>query len=83
MTRGCGCGTGLRHPWVFLYKNVVLRGVNAEFTMIRDLGDMKRTAAMSTRPHFRAMTREAEEASSGAALVLCKLLGGLLLLSVP
>jgi hypothetical protein len=34
---------------------------------------------MSTRRDFRAMTRGAVEAASGAALIL----GGLLLLSVP
>jgi hypothetical protein len=34
---------------------------------------------MSTRRDFRAMTREAVEASAGAALIL----GGLLLLSAP
>jgi len=51
--------------------------------MIRDLRDTKRTAAMSARQHFRAMTRKAERASSGAALMLVKIRGGLLLLSVP
>jgi hypothetical protein len=34
---------------------------------------------MSNRSDFRAMTRKAEAASSGAALIL----GGLLLLSTP
>jgi hypothetical protein len=34
---------------------------------------------MSTRRDFRAMTREAGQASTGAALILC----GLLLLSAP
>jgi len=39
---------------------------------------------MSTRRDpFRAMTREAELALSGACLVICKILGGLLLLSTP
>jgi hypothetical protein len=35
--------------------------------------------AMSTRRDFRAMTREAVQASAGAAFIL----GGLLLLSAP
>jgi hypothetical protein len=35
------------------------------------------------REFFRAMTQEAGSASSGAALTLRKILGGLLLLSVP
>jgi hypothetical protein len=38
---------------------------------------------MSTRRDFRAMTREAAKASSGAAPMLCRILGGLLLLSAP
>jgi hypothetical protein len=42
---------------------------------------------MSTRRYFRAMTRQAEPALSGAALmhctVHCTILGGLLLLSAP
>ena len=39
---------------------------------------------MSTRREFsRAMTREAGQASAGAAHTLFKVLGGLLLLSAP
>ena len=38
---------------------------------------------MSFRRDFRAMTRGTAKALPGAALMLCKLLGGLLLLSVP
>jgi len=38
---------------------------------------------MSNRSDFRAMTREAQAACSGAALMPCQILGGLLLLSAP
>ncbi len=38
---------------------------------------------MSTRRDFRAMTREALQACSGAALMHRQILGGLLLLSAP
>jgi hypothetical protein len=38
---------------------------------------------MSTRHDVRAMTREADQAAPGAALVLVQLLGGLLLLIAP
>ena len=38
---------------------------------------------MSNRSDFRAMTREALQAGSGAALMPCQILGGLLLLSAP
>ncbi len=57
--------------------------VNAEFTLIRELGTATKAVAMSVRRDVRAMTREAQVASAGAALMHCKFLGGLLLLSAP
>jgi hypothetical protein len=73
----------LRRRRLFRYKDAGTGEVNAEFTLIRDLWTVARASrqaiAMSTRRDFRAMTREAVQASAGAALIL----GGLLLLSAP
>jgi hypothetical protein len=53
--------------------------INAEFTLFRDAGDHDEGEVMSTRRDFCAITRGADAARPGAALIL----GGLLLLTVP
>jgi hypothetical protein len=72
----------LRRRVHFGYKRTApTSGINAEFTLFRDLGEPKtRAKAVSTRrEHCRAMTPGAEPAA-GAALMILR---GLLLLSAP
>ena len=52
--------------------------INAEFTLIRDVRAMTRANVTAMRSDFRAITRGADKARPGVAL-----LGGLLLLSIP
>ena len=53
--------------------------INAEFILFRDAADRDEGEVMSTRRDFRAITRGADTARPGAALIL----DALLLLTVP
>jgi hypothetical protein len=69
----------LRGRSLFRYKKTRSTGVNAEFTLIRELWTARKAVAMSFRSDVRAMTRGAVKAAAGAVLIL----GGFLLLSAP
>jgi hypothetical protein len=56
-------------------------GLKTAFTLLRDLEAMR--MRMSIRDDFYAIERGAGAALSGAAVMLCGILGGLLLLSAP
>jgi hypothetical protein len=55
--------------------------VKAAFTLVRDLEPTR--TCMAIRDDFTAIERAAGKARSGAALMSCQLLGGLLLLIAP
>ena len=55
--------------------------VKAAFTLLRDLEPM--SMGMAIRDDFHAIERAACKAWSGAALMSCQLLGGILLLIAP